>query len=186
MLLVDVEQAVELLKEGKAIAYPTEAVYGIGCDPKHVQVCQTLRQFKQRSDKGFILIASDFAQVVPWVDWSKLSKGQVDRIKHSWPGHTTWVMPASRQAMPLVLGPRNTLAVRVTSHPVAKALCEKFKGPIVSTSANRPGVPPAREKTDLDCLFEAKIVAAVVEGALGGAKRPSQIIDAVNNFVIRG
>jgi L-threonylcarbamoyladenylate synthase len=185
VLEVNVENAVELLEDGKLIAYPTEAVFGIGCCPNNLQACIKLRQFKERNTKGFIIVASSFTQIVNWVNWAKLSKLEVMRIKHSWPGATTWVLPASKMAMPLILGPKNTIAIRVSSHRAIIDLCNAFGGPIVSTSANLPGKTPARCVGELQELYENKIISGHLEGEIGKSSKPSQVIDALTNTLLR-
>lgn len=185
MKFLSIDEAVNALKEGEIIIYPTEAVYGLGCDPENVQACMKLRAFKQRHDKGFILVAAVFEQIIKWVDWSKMTKMQVKRIQHSWPGHVTWILPASRMAAPLVLGPRHTVAIRVSQHSGVQRLCKAFAGPIVSTSANGPGMPPAGSLTELESIISNGAAVGILEGDLGKNAKPSKVIDAMSNKVIR-
>lgn len=181
-----VESAISYLRDGKIIAYPTEAVFGLGCDPKNMQALMRLRAFKSRDEKGFILVAANFEQTLSWVNWSKLTALQVKRIQHSWPGPYTWVLPASRTAMPLALGPKHTVAIRVSSHPVVKNLCESFGGLLVSTSANLPGEPPAKTLNEIELLKKSGIIDCVVKGELGSNNAPSKVIDAMTNKILRG
>ena len=183
--ILTIEQGVDVMKQGGVIAYPTEAVYGLGCDPTNASACMALRSFKDRQDKGFILVAHSFAQIVPWVDWTKLSQMQLKRIRHSWPGPVTWVLPAGNGAMQLTLGPKHTIAIRVSAHSVVAELCEKFGGPIVSTSANRASMPPAKRQEEVLQLISGEKIAGVVAGELGTSSKPTKIIDALTDKVLR-
>lgn len=178
-----IEHAVYCLKKGGIIAYPTEAVYGLGCDPLHQQAVERLNAIKGRPlAKGFILIAENWEQVAPWTQ--PISEHIKTKILASWPGHTTWIFPASESAPDWLCGPNQTIAVRVSNHPVVQALCHQFNHPIISTSANHHREAPIR---DLDLLIKtfAGEIDAIVEGALGREKKPSQIYNAVTGALIR-
>lgn len=165
------------------MAYPTEAVYGLGCNPLDPDAFERLLALKQRPDrKGVILIAGDEAQLAPYL-------GPVDpevraRVRASWPGPVTWLMPAGPDVPGWLTGYRDTIAVRVTDHPVAAALCRTFGGALVSTSANRSGAPPARSALRTRLLFGADL-AVVLSGPLGTRDRPTAIIEASSGRVLR-
>ena len=131
-----------ILHAGGVIAYPTEAVYGLGCDPQDAAAVERVLSLKHRSvAKGVILIACDIAPLEGYVNLSPTLNA---RISGSWPGPATWLVPAGPRARPWLTGGRDTLAVRVTAHPQASELCRAFGGPLVSTSANPGGRRPAR------------------------------------------
>jgi L-threonylcarbamoyladenylate synthase len=175
--------AVEALKAGEVVAYPTEAVWGLGCDPLNSAAIARLLTMKQREwDKGLILIAADFEQLEPYVEVP--SRAAWRRARLSWPGPSTWVFPAAEDVPPWLTGNRDTLAVRVTAHPVASALCRAYDGAIVSTSANRSGEAPAMTATDVRLRFGRKL-GALVPGVLGGLDRPTTIREVATGHILR-
>jgi L-threonylcarbamoyladenylate synthase len=170
--------AARALRAGGVVAYPTEGVWGLGCDPLNFDAVTRLLALKRRHwSKGLILVAADFAQLQPFVQLP--SRTAQKRAFSTWPGPTTWVFPAAQAAPMWISGERDTLAVRVTAHPVARALCEAFGGALVSTSANREGRAPARSATFRDGID------ALVPGALGGLAGPTVIRDVVSGLILR-
>lgn len=167
---------------GGAVAYATESCFGLGCDPRSRAGVDRVRSLKGRSrDKGLILIASDFRQLAPFV--LAPTPEQKQRLAESWPGPVTFVMRASRAAPPWLAGARGTVAVRVTAHPGAAALCRALGMALVSTSANRAGARPAR--TYRDCLRRFGAGAWVVPGRVGRRRRPSTIIELETGRILR-
>jgi L-threonylcarbamoyladenylate synthase len=168
--------AARRLRQSGLVAYPTEAVWGLGCDPLDAAAVDALLALKGRpASKGFILIAADLGQLEPFLDIA--SAGLRERLSASWPGPVTWIVPASRRAPPWLAGRRGTLAVRVTAHPVAAALCREFGGAVVSTSANRSGTRPARSLSEVRRHFPGACLG-FLPGPLGGLGRPTAIFDA--------
>lgn len=175
--------AVRALRAGGVIAYPTEAVWGVGCDPHNEEAVSELLAMKQRDwRKGVILIAADMAQLAPYL--RGLDDEKLAILRASWPGPYTWLVPNNGAAPDWVTGGRATLAVRVSAHPVVQALCRAYGGPIVSTSANAAGKPPARSLFTVRRYFGAQL-DAVVPGALGGQKNPTQIRDVMTGEICR-
>lgn len=170
------------LRDGEVVAYPTEAVFGLGCDPLNPAAVLRLLALKQRPrSKGLILIASEFAQLQPFVE--PATAAMRVHFESTWPGPVTWVMPAPNDTPDWLRGDHDSLAVRVTAHPLAAALCEAFGGAIVSTSANASGRPPAR--TALQARLRCPGVDRILAGPTGGADRPTTIRNAVTGEVIR-
>lgn len=170
------------LRDGGVIAYPTETVYGLGCDPLNSSAVARLLTIKQRAaDKGFILIASDYAQLSPYVDADKHLR---KRVKHSTVEPVTWLLPASPNAPAWITGNHSSVAVRITSHPLAAQLCHAFGGAIVSTSANLSGQPPARKEWQVRRILGA-VLDDILVGQSGPFKKPSEIRDAITGHVIR-
>lgn len=168
---VDVTEAARIVRAGGVIAYPTEAVYGLGCDPANTDALRRILATKTRpDDKGLILVASDVQQLDTWI--APFDARARARVEPTWPGHTTWVVPARPDAVGLVSGGRDTLAVRVSAHPTVRGLCNALDHALVSTSANRSGAPAIRDGRDLNALEN---IDAVVHGSLGGAAAPSAI-----------
>ncbi|WP_333608495.1 L-threonylcarbamoyladenylate synthase [Arsukibacterium sp.] len=183
--MATIETAVEQLKSGEVIAYPTEAVYGLGCDPDNEQAVLALLAIKQRPvEKGLILVAATYSQLLPYVDDKAIPLEKRYQIFSSWPGHVSWVLPASKTAPKWITGQFDTIAVRVSAHPVVQQLCQAYGKAIVSTSANLAGEPAITDYQRLLASIGLK-VAAVVDGALGGAAQPSQIRDALSGQLVR-
>lgn len=176
-------RAASCIRAGGIIAYPTEAVFGLGCDPANPAAIKRLLELKQRAiRKGLILVASDWQQLAAWIKPLPLSARR--RINQSWPGPTTWLLPAARDCPRWLTGEHDTLAVRVTAHPVVRRLCDIVDGAIVSTSANRSGQRPARSVLDTRLRFGTEI-DFVLPGALGGQQRPTEIRDMASGQFIR-
>jgi len=180
----DLSLAIAALKQGKLVAYPTEAVFGLGCDPLQPSAVQALLTLKKRNpNKGLILIAHQFDALLPYIDLSNIPESNLAEIISTWPGPYTWVFPSNPQVSNKLTGIFASLAVRVTAHPIANALCEQFGGPIVSTSANPEGLVPAKTEAEVNAYFPASLV--IVDGALGNLAQPTQIKDALTLTVIR-
>ncbi len=179
----DIVRAAEALRAGGIVAYPTEAVWGLGCDPRNEGAIERLLALKGRpAEKGLILVAASFEQLRPFLQ--SLDAEREAAILATWPGPVTWVWPAGPTVSPGLRGKHETLAVRVSDHPLVVALCEAFGGPVVSTSANRSGEPPARTREDVLARF-GDALDFVLDGETGGRERPSEIRDARSGKVIR-
>ena len=175
-------RAARILRAGGVVAYPTEAVYGIGCDPWDPEAVARILRLKRRpTAKGLIVIAAEPAQLAGLVETS--AAGWVQACA-SWPGFVTWVLAAARSAPPWLTADRGTLAVRITAHPVAASLCRAFGGPLVSSSANLSGRPPARSALAVRRAFPRGL-DLVVPGQVGGEARPSPIIDGTTGKALR-
>lgn len=180
-----IEQVIELVQAGEVIAYPTEAVYGLGCDPLQQQAVLKLLAIKQRPvEKGLILVAANYSQLLPYVDDQAIPLERRSAIFSCWPGHVSWVLPASKSAPAWITGQHTCIAVRVSAHPVVRELCLALNHPLVSTSANRAGQDAIRDLAELDTALGAEL-AAIVGGELGGASQPSQIRDAIQGQTLR-
>ncbi len=168
---------------GGVIAYPTEAVFGLGCDPRNEAAVHRLLAIKRRPvEKGVILLAAALEQLTPYI--LPLDAAALTAVNATWPGPVTWLVPAQPQAPRWLRGQHGTLAVRVTAHPLAAALCMACGGPLVSTSANVSHRPPARCTLSVRRRLGQQ-VDYVVPGQTGGAKRPSEIRDLASRRVIR-
>ncbi len=164
------QRTAHALRDGEVIAYPTEAVFGLGCDPGNGDAVARLLQIKRRPvDKGLILLASRFEQLVPFV--LPVDADLQQQLDASWPGPTTWLLPARPQTPTWLRGRHTTLAVRVTAHPLAAALCDAFGGAIVSTSANVSGRPPARNA--LQARLRCPGMDRILAGPTGGQNAPA-------------
>lgn len=170
------------LQQGKLIAYPTEAVYGLGCDPLNETAVQNLLSLKQRpADKGLILVASDFAQLLPFL---KPDAAMLDRIIPSWPGPITWVIPAHSWVPAYLKGKHQSLAVRVSAHPLVQQLCSAYGGAIVSTSANISNQVPARSALGVRKNFPSGALL-ILPAANTQQKQPTAIYSAIDGSCLR-
>ena len=176
-------EARRCFRRGGIIAYPTEAVYGLGCDPLNGSAVHRLLALKQRPvDKGVILIAADFNQLRPYI--SELSEEQMAPVFASWPGPHTWLLPAAPGLPYWLCGKHDTLAVRVTNHPIAASLCLVCNSPLVSTSANMANRRPARSALEVRLRINAT-VDCIVNASLGDRPQPTPIRDARTGQTIR-
>jgi L-threonylcarbamoyladenylate synthase len=183
MSYLHLKRAARIVSSGGVIAYPTEAVFGLGCDPVNEAAVRRLLAIKQRSPaKGLILIAADFTQLQAFL--KPLESTHQARLWATWPGPVTWLVPAKNTVPTWLRGRHPTLAVRVTAHPLAAALCRIWGGPLVSTSANRSGRSPACSALAVRRQL-GRQVDYVVPGSVGGAKRPTEIRDLLSGRVIR-
>ena len=188
MITTSVAEAATCLTQGKVLAYPTEAVWGLGCDPFNEQAFLEILRLKQRPiEKGVILLASQISQVEPLL--KNLEPSIRDQIITSWTHRTptdratTWLLPADEHIPLWIKGDHPKVAVRVTTHPLCIALCNAFNGFIVSTSANPAGLSPARSLQDANQYFGADL--NYLNGDLGLSSEPSKILDAETGEVIR-
>lgn len=180
-------QAARVLHHAGIIAYPTEAVYGLGCDPLNAAAVLRLLALKKRPmEKGLILIASDFQQLAPFVRTPDAD--MMRRINATWPGPITWLLPAKAETPAWLRGTHDSLAVRVTAHPQAAALCRAFGGALVSTSANPAGQPPARQPLRIRHYFNHYSngpLDYILHGAVYSHTKPTEIRDALSGKIIR-
>lgn len=174
-------RAADVLLRGGVIVYPTEGVFGLGCLPDDPGAVQRVLQMKRRdANKGLILIAANIDQLDGWVS---LPPGK--SLPEPDPAHpVTWIVPPGPFVDPLLRGQHAGIAVRLTTNPVARALCEAVDSPIVSTSANISGKPTARNRFVLRRQF-AHRVDYVVPGDCGPASGPSEIRDLATGKVLR-
>nr|MBS0021590.1 Sua5/YciO/YrdC/YwlC family protein [Gammaproteobacteria bacterium] len=178
-----IQRARSVLRAGGIVAYPTEAVYGLGCDPWNADALTRLLTLKRRGvEKGVILIAAAVSQLRPFV--AELDESLRRRIEACWPGSTTWLVPSRKNVPFWLTGGRKTVAVRVTAHRQAACLCEAYGGALVSTSANIAGRPPARSALGVRRQFGVSI-DYVLSGRVGGDPQPTEIRDALSDRVIR-
>lgn len=177
----NIRYAVRTLDAGGVIAYPTEGVFGLGCLPGEFNAVSRILDMKQRNpDMGLVMIVSDAEQLTGWTD---LSVSELS-LSSSSERPVTWIVPAHPDVPYWIRGKHSGIAVRQTTHPVARALCKLADSPLVSTSANVSGRPPVRNRFALRRLFGA-LVDYVVPGECGPASGPSEIRDIQTGKVLR-
>lgn len=170
------------LTRGGVVAYPTEAVWGLGADPFNRHAVASILDLKKRpSSKGVILVAASAAQF----DFilQHLSSAQRRTLAASWPGPRTWLVPHNGKVPEWICGRFDTVAIRVSAHPVVRALCQTVGCPIVSTSANPQGLAPARYGYRARQYFAGRVEYA--PGQVDLNAKPSEIRDLVSGQAIR-
>ena len=201
-----IAKACRWLGDGGVIAYPTEAVWGLGCDPLNGDAVRRILRLKGRQQsKGLILVAATMAQIRPLLDALPpgLLQDRLASLESTWPGPLTWLIPDPQGLYPgWIKGEHDSVAIRVSAHPPVQALCDAFGGPIVSTSANRAGEPPIRSLSELEAEFgnggsdgsgnsggggssEKGQVDFIFPAPLGEEKQPSQIRDLITGETLR-
>ena len=177
-------RAVVTLRAGGVVAYPTESVFGLGCDPwNRAAVARVFAAKRRPARKRCILIAADPAQLERLVDVR--DPRFVEFSSRYWPGPVTLVALASEAAPAWLVNADGTVATRVTDHPVARGLCASLGGPLISTSANRDARPPARDALRVRVVFGAEI-DCYVPGRVGGLAAPTRIVDVRDGRTVRG
>jgi L-threonylcarbamoyladenylate synthase len=177
-----VQQAARAVRNGGVIAYPTEAVWGLGCDPWCSEAVYRLLALKERPvEKGLILVADTIRQFDFLLD--DLPEAWLTRLASTWPGPNTWLVPHRERLPEWITGVHDSVALRVSDHPLVGELCA-LTGPLVSTSANPSGRPAARSRLRVEQYFPEQL-DNVLGGYLGGRKNPSLIRDLRTGKVVR-
>lgn len=177
-------QAARMLEAGGVIAYPTEAVWGLGCDPFNELAFDRLLELKRRPlKKGVILIAGDMKQVDPLL--ANLSADQLSQLEATWPGPVTWLLPDPDNRIPeWIKGDHDSVAVRVSAHLGVQGLCKAFGAPVVSTSANVGGANPSKTLFEVSTYFGNRL-DYYLPGNVGKLDKPTQIRDLSSSQIIR-
>ena len=180
---VHVSRAARVVLAGGVIAYPTEAVFGLGCLPENRAAVERVLAIKRRSwRKGLLLVGAELAQLERFVVLP--TDPRLSEILAGWPGPVTWVLQARPHAPRWISGGRDTVAVRLTDHPLARELCLGVGQALVSTSANVSRRPPLRDLRVLRRELGPK-VDYVLAGSLGGLAKPTVIKDGWTGKILR-
>jgi L-threonylcarbamoyladenylate synthase len=167
-------KAVGVLRAGGVVAYPTDTLYGLAVDPQRSDAAERLYAAKGRDPSVAVpLIASSIeqAQMV-----ALFGERELRLARGFWPGPLTIVMPARPVISTSILGGGTTVALRVPSHAVARALCEAFGFPLTATSANRSGHPPAASAADVVTSLATGVDLLIDAGPVKGGP-PSTIVE---------
>lgn len=174
--------AARAMHGGRVVAYPTEAVWGLGANPFNERAVDTILELKNRArEKGLILVAANVSQFDFLLQ--NLPSDKLELLASSWPGPHTWLVPHHNLIPAWVCGQFDTVALRVSAHPVVKALCEAFGGAIVSTSANPQGLAPARYGFKARLYFGSSVEYCA--GQVNHHAQPSQIRDLSSGQLVR-
>lgn len=176
----DITRAAEILRAGGVVAYATEYCFGLGCDPRDHGAVQRILRIKRRPpSKGLIVLAADIEQLAPYVD------AIPTKVRVTWPGPHTWLLPRRPDVPGTIAGAHPNIAVRVTAHAQAAALCRAAGMAIISTSANRASQKPLRTYREVLQRL-GKDVDYVLPGNVGDLAAPTPIRDAASGAAIRG
>jgi L-threonylcarbamoyladenylate synthase len=176
-----IRHAAHIIRHGGVIAYPTDTIYGLGCDPYNQDAIARLNHIKQRDpDKQFILLAGSIEQVKPLLVLDAAQEKTIVQNTES----TSWIISASSKAPGWLTGDQHTIAIRITSNHDVCRLCSMLGHAIVSTSANLSGRPPANSPLQLHQQFHHKVDKILVADKQPTAKA-SKIIRLSDGRVIR-
>lgn len=177
-----VSRAVRELHRGGIIAYPTETVWGIGCDPNNLDAVERLLAIKQRDPaKGLILLAAHVSQLAEFLP--PLANSTIGKLLKPATQPTTWVIPANLSTHSLIRGQHDTLAMRITSRPQVSQLCRQFGGAIISTSANPSSESVANNALDIQRSLPQ--LDLILSGSGRSSGQSSRIVTACDGNVIR-
>ncbi len=180
----NIKTCADALVDGKCIAYPTEAVWGLGCDPDNEVAVNEILRLKQRPvEKGLILVAADIEHFSFLL--RDLPPITLDKMRARWPGHVTWLVPHHQRVRSFICGESDKVAIRVSAHPLVQALGRAYGQALVSTSANPAGLDPALTQDQVRDYFGENSALVYASGEVGLEQRPSTIIDAETGVVIR-
>lgn len=180
----NVDEIVFALRKGEVVAYPTEAVFGLGCDPHNESAVRKLLFLKQRPEhKGLILVAPTLDFFTDFVDFNALSPTHLQRLQHIEKQAITWVVPVLDNVSPLLRGQFNSIAIRLCQHPPVVELCKQTGFALTSTSANLTGKPPCRSVAEVYQQFGRDF--PVLTQNVGQASNPSEIRDIFTHNVFR-
>lgn len=182
--MITFNQIVEKLKQNQVVAYPTEAVFGLGCNPNSEQAVRKLLALKNRSEeKGLILIAPEWHFLQPYVDESRLSDVELQRFHQPSENAITWIMPAKNNVPAYLKGQFDSIAVRLCKIPAVVELCHATGFALTSTSANLTGLPPCRTANEVMAQFGNDF--PVLDMLTGRKNNPSEIRDIFTQQILR-
>ena len=181
---MNLQEIVKHLKNQQVVAYPTEAVFGLGCNPNSQSAVENLLVLKQRPmSKGLILIAPSLDFLLPFIDESRLMEEHWQRLTTQYDRPTTWVVPAKTTTPKFLTGDFDSIAVRISQHSAVKLLCEQAGFALTSTSANLTGQPPCHTAQEVKQQFGTDF--PVLDMPVGGAVNQSAVRDILTNKVFR-
>ena len=180
---ISVAQGAKIICSGGVVAYPAEGCYGLGCNPMDANAVRRILLIKRRHfSKGLILISDHIKRFYPY--FTHLPAATREDILATWPGPVTWLLPVRPNVPRIVRGNHQSIALRVSSHPIVRMLCQASGMAIVSTSANRASLTPHRSQKSVMEEFAGDI-DGVVAGRIGQRRNPSVIRNSFDGRYIR-
>lgn len=179
-------EAVEALQEGQTIVFPTETSYGLGCDATNQNAVNKIFKIKGRKgDKPLLVVVPTVEMAKKYLVWNDL----LEKLSGNyWPGPLTMVgkvksLKSKVQSLASgVVAPDNTIAVRVTNHPIAKFLSEKLGGPVVATSANLADAGDIYDSKKIEEAFSSKSSKPdiLIDGGVLPQNPPTTIVSVID------
>lgn len=177
-------EIVNQLKQEEVVAYPTEAVFGLGCNPQSEKAVRKLLVLKQRpEEKGLILLASDLQYLLPYIDGTRMTEQAWQQINQIGEQAITWIVPVKNSVPSYLTGKFDSIAVRLCKVPAVIALCEATGFALTSTSANLTGEPPCRNALEVWSQFGDDF--PVLNAETLGRENPSEIRDIFSQQIFR-
>ncbi len=181
---MNITQIIEKLKQNEVVAYPTEAVFGLGCNPFSQSAVEKLLILKQRPrEKGLILVAPTLDYFFSFIDKEQINSQYWQKLQQTYPRPITWIVPAKKDIAKFLCGNFNSIAIRVSQHPAIKILCEQTGFALTSTSANLSGIAPCKTSDEVRLQFGADF--PVLDMSVGSAAKPSEIRNLFTNQLVR-
>ncbi len=162
-----IKQAVEIIRNGGVVVYPTDSSYAVGCHIGDKSAVERIRRLRQLDDKhNFTLVCSDLSQLGLF---AKVDTGAFRLLKAHTPGPYTFILNATREVPRMLMHPkRRTIGLRVPSHPIAMALLEQLGEPLMSVSLIMPGdAEPLSDPYEMRQVLEHH-VDLIIDGGFGG------------------
>jgi L-threonylcarbamoyladenylate synthase len=176
-----IRHAAHIIKSGGIIAYPTDTIYGLGCDPYNICAIEKINIIKQRPlNKKFILLAGHFNQIKPLIKMDKNQEKIILRATQP----TSWVVNAGPHAPKWLIDNNGTLTIRVSQNNIVQRLCHILGHAIISTSANPSGKTPAKNSLELHKYFH-HTVDKILASNKKLTNKPSKIIRLCDNYIFR-
>jgi len=168
-----INKAVEVLRQGGIIIYPTDTVYGIGCDIYNKKALEKIFEIKNDSDSKLLsFICPNLKNIAKY---AKVSDYAYRNMKHLLPGPYTFILPASKLTPKILYSKRKTVGIRIPNHQVCLKIVEEFGSPIISTSTTSRRGEILIDPIDIKNVFSTQVDLMLASGSLNG--RPSSVID---------
>lgn len=181
---MNMTEIADKLHQQQVVAYPTEAVFGLGCNPHSESAVKKLLELKQRPvEKGLILVAPSLVYLLPFIDVEKINQAQYERLAGQYARPTTWLVPAKSSTPKWLTGQFDSIAVRLCRHPAVVELCHLTQFALTSTSANLSGKTPCKTADEVRSQFGENF--PVLDGVVGRAEKPSEIRDLLTGQIFR-
>jgi tRNA threonylcarbamoyl adenosine modification protein (Sua5/YciO/YrdC/YwlC family) len=168
-----IQRAVQILNEGGVIAYPTDTVYGLGCDIANKQAIERLYQLKgMPKDQRLAFICPDLSDISKY---AVVENPTYRVLKHFLPGPYTFILLATREVPKMLLNKQKTVGIRVPNHPIAIAIVRELGRPLISTTACRPGQDPLVDPWEIDQEFTG--LDLVIDSGETSGTVPTTVVD---------
>jgi tRNA threonylcarbamoyl adenosine modification protein (Sua5/YciO/YrdC/YwlC family) len=168
-----INKAVNVLKEGGIIIYPTDTVYGIGCDIFNKEALEKIFDIKnESSSKLFSFVCANLKDIAKY---AKVSDYAYRSMKHLLPGPYTFILPAAKEVPKTLWSKRKTVGIRVPKHEVTLQIVEQLGNPIISTSVTNRKGDILNDPSEIRAIFNPRVDLMLATGILSG--QPSSVID---------